>query len=367
MQEVLAEHGITDPRNYFYAFRQPPGSAIFDRSTKALYSVFLFKKSGFTKEEIGDIDSFIKNKQVVVDSVSKSLETLYSPFTPDPQNIFDTIVKAKDRKALYKSVPFQIAPATDDQPFFNQRLRWSSIGLKHFRDVFSEKNTRAALEDQPVAEITLLMILFQSILIAVILILLPLWRYARQGLKFNYRWKYLIYFACLGLGFIMIEMAFIQRFTLYLGQPVYTLAVIIAGLLLFTGVGSYLTNKLNISTGNLKTRYLPLLLVILIVTSLLTPLVFESTIQWHLLGRIVVSLLMLVPLGILLGMPFPTGIKAVNTESNAFIPWAWGVNGFFTVIGSVGALILGMAFGFKIVILLAALCYLVALLIVPRK
>jgi len=377
MQEVLAEHGITDSKNYFYAFRQPPGFGIpsqifstprsFDRRAKSLYSVFLFKKSGFTTEEITHINSFIKNKQVLVDSVPESLEVLYSPFSAHPHNIFDTIVTAKDKKALYESVPFEIAPATDDRPFFNQRLRWSSIRIKHFKEVFSEKDARAALEDQPIAEITLLMILFQSILIAAILILFPLWRYGRQGLKFNYRWKYLIYFACLGLGFIMIEMAFIQRFTLYLGQPVYTLAVIIAGLLLFTGVGSHLTKKLNISTGNLKTRYLPLLLVILIVTSLLTPLVFESTIQWHLSARIVVSLLMLVPLGIFLGMPFPTGIKAVNTESNTFIPWAWGVNGFFTVIGSVGALILGMAFGFKIVILLAALCYLVALLIVPRK
>jgi len=377
MQEVLAERGVNDSKNYFYAFRQSPESGIpsqifsspcsFGRRAKALYSVFLFKKSGFTKEEITHINSFIKNKQVLVDSVPKSLEVLYSPFSAHPHNIFDTIVTAKDKKALYKSVPFEIAPATDDRPFFNQRLRWSSIGIKHFTEVFSEKDTRAALEDQPIAEITLLTILAQSVLIATLLIILPLFRYARQGLKFNDRWKYLIYFACLGLGFIMIEMAFIQRFTLYLGQPVYTLAVIIAGLLLFTGLGSYLTNKLNISTANLKSRYLPLLLVILVGTSLLTPLVFESTIQWQLLARFIVSLLMLGPLGILLGMPFPTGIKAVNTESSAFIPWAWGVNGFFTVIGSVGALILGMALGFKIVILLAALCYLFALLIVPRK
>jgi len=117
----------------------------------------------------------------------------------------------------------------------------------------------------------------------------------------------------------------------------------------------------------LKVRYLPLLLAVLIVTSLLTPLIFNATIHWNLLTRIIISLFMLVPLGTLLGMPFPTGIKAVNTESNAFISWAWGVNGFFTVIGSVGAIILGMALGFKIVILLAALCYLFALLILPRK
>src|SRR6266540_6669293 len=131
MQEVLAERGINDSRNYFYAFRQSPGSGIpsqifssprsFGRRAKALYSVFLFKKSGFTKEEIIHINSFIKNKQVLVDSVPKSLEVLYSPFSAHPHNIFDTIVTAKDKKALYKSVP-EIAPATDDRPFFNQRL-----------------------------------------------------------------------------------------------------------------------------------------------------------------------------------------------------------------------------------------------------
>jgi len=367
MQEVLAEQGISNSENYFYAFRDPSSSGRFNKRSKAFYSFFLFKKSGFTKEEIARVDSFVENKKVLVDSVPKSMEVLYSPFTPHPHNIFDSIVNTKDKKALYRNVPFEITPATDDRPFFNQRLRWSSIRIKHFKEVLSEKDTRAALEDQPIAEITLLIILFQSILIAAILILLPLIRFARDGVKFNNRWKYLLYFACLGLGFIMIEIAFIQRFTLYLGQPVYTLAVIIAGLLLFTGIGSYLTDKLNISTANLKVRYLPLLLGVLVVTSLLTPLIFQATIHWNLFIRIVVSLLMLAPLGTLLGMPFPTGIKAVSTESNTFIPWAWGVNGFFTVIGSVGALILGMALGFKIVILLAALCYLFALLIVPRK
>jgi hypothetical protein len=72
-------------------------------------------------------------------------------------------------------------------------------------------------------------------------------------------------------------------------------------------------------------------------------------------------------MGILLGIPFPTGIKAVSAESTAFIPWAWGVNGFFTVIGSVGAVILGMMLGFKIVIVLAALVYLAALFLIPSK
>jgi hypothetical protein len=83
--------------------------------------------------------------------------------------------------------------------------------------------------------------------------------------------------------------------------------------------------------------------------------------------RILMTILLIGPMGILLGMPFPTGIKTVSSESTSFIPWAWGVNGFFTVIGSVGAVILGMMFGFKIVILIAALCYLVATLVLPKK
>jgi len=95
--------------------------------------------------------------------------------------------------------------------------------------------------------------------------------------------------------------------------------------------------------------------------------VFKSTIQWTLAVRVVLTLLLLAPMGILLGIPFPTGIKTVSIESEAFIPWAWGVNGFFTVIGSVGAVILGMMLGFKIVILLATVFYAMAIFLIPKK
>jgi hypothetical protein len=84
-------------------------------------------------------------------------------------------------------------------------------------------------------------------------------------------------------------------------------------------------------------------------------------------GKIIISLILLFPMSTLLGMPFPTGIKVIGRESAHFIPWAWGVNGFFTVIGSVVAIILSMALGFKVVIVLAALLYLAALFLLPGK
>ena len=367
-REVLADNGITDFANHFYAFRVPPTP----RDGKTSFSAgFVMKKSAFTKGEIRAMDSLILNiHSEVTPGEWKPMEKLYSPFTVNAQNIYDTIVNTNDLAGFYKLYASQIAPATDDKPFFNQHVRWSSVGWNSFKDVFSQNSpgaARMALENKPVAEVTLLLILMQSIVLAGILILIPLFRYSKQGLQFNNRWKYLSYFACIGLGFIMIEIAFIQRFTLYLGQPVYTLAVIIAGLLLFTGIGSYLSGKLNISSRTLSKKYFPFLLIMLLLTSLLTPVLFRSTIQWNLPARIFMTLLLMCPMGILLGMPFPTGIKAVSNESNSFIPWAWGVNGFFTVIGSVGAVILGMMFGFKIVIFIAAACYFAAMMVLPQK
>jgi predicted membrane-bound spermidine synthase len=365
-REVLAENRVNDFADHFYAFRIPPSPG---EGKTSFLAGFVMKKSAFTKEEIQAMNSVIMNSHSEVeDNKWKSYEKLYSPFTAHSEDIYDTIVNTNDLERLYKNANTQLAPATDDKPFFNQHVRWSSVGWSSFKDVFSQNNpssARMALENKPIAEVTLLLILLQSVILATILILLPLFRYSRQGLQFDNQWRYLSYFAFLGLGFIMIEISFIQRFTLYLGQPVYTLAVIIAGLLLFTGVGSYLSGKLDIGSSTLRKKYVPLLLITLIATSLLTPILFKYTIQWNLVARIIMTILLLCPLGIFLGMPFPTGIKTVSGESTSFIPWAWGVNGFFTVIGSVGAVILGMMFGFKIVILLAGLCYLAAMILLP--
>ena len=218
-----------------------------------------------------------------------------------------------------------------------------------------------ALEDRPVAEITLIIILAQSVVVAAVLILLPLARFSRAGLRAPGRWRYLAYFAGLGLGFIMIEIALLQRFTLFLGQPVYTFAVVLASLLVFTGLGSYLAGKFGRAPRGALLRVIPSLLAALAVTALVTTPVFDAALGLALAWRVAVAVLLVAPLGVLLGMPFPTGLRAVAGEARALVPWAWGVNGFFTVIGSVAALILGMAFGFKVVLVIAGACYLAAL------
>ena len=113
-------------------------------------------------------------------------------------------------------------------------------------------------------------------------------------------------------------------------------------------------------------RVVPLLVLALGVTAFATPLVFSAALGWTLPFRILLAIVILIPLGVLLGMPFPTGLRLVSLEAPALVPWGWGVNGFFTVIGTVIALILGMAWGFKVVLVVGGCAYLLALAVIVQ-
>ena len=145
---------------------------------------------------------------------------------------------------MYAAQTARSPPTTDDRPFFNQHTRWSRLTWATVWDVFTQARLgRCLLEDRPVAEVTVLVLLVQAILLAAGLIGLPLVRYARAGCAVPQRGRFLLYFASLGMGFILIEMALMQRFTLVLGQPVYTVAVVLAGLLVCTGFGAALAGR----------------------------------------------------------------------------------------------------------------------------
>jgi SAM-dependent methyltransferase len=358
-REVFAARGISDPTWHLYAYRQPPTQ--FEGQDRLSFSAgFLLKKSQFTPEELRRIEGLLKARRAVTNASPP--ETLYSPLEPRPDSIYHALVTAPDLQSVYASYPSQLEPATDDRPFFNQHTRWSSLNLATVSDLFSQQRQgRLALEDRPVAEVTLLVLLAQSIVIAAALILLPLARFSRAGGRAPNRWRFLLYFAGLGLGFIMIEIALMQRYMLFLGQPTYTFAVVLASLLVFTGVGAAVSEKFGSSARQRLRLVGSLILLMLMLTGFLTPLIFSAALGWPLLWRVLLSIITLAPLGVLLGMPFPTGLRLVSEEAAPLIPWAWGVNGFFTVIGTVGALILGMAVGFSVVLMIAALCYLSAL------
>jgi hypothetical protein len=360
-REVLAARSGTDLTTHFYAYRVPQqmGGAL----RPSFVAGFLMKKSPFTPAELRLMNEHLGIGQPRRRSGEGGpRELLYSPLEPHEGSIYHTLLTAPDLQAVYATQAAQIEPATDDRPFFNQHTRWSHINLNTFGDLFTQERLgRLALEDRPVAEVTLIMLLAQSILIAAMCMLLPLMRFARAGLRAPDRWRFLLYFAALGLGFIMIEMALLQRFTLFLGQPVYTFTVVLASLLVFTGAGAYLTERLRSQPRRQLRLIVPLIVATLLATAFVTPVLFSVALGLTLSWRVLLSVIVMAPLGMLLGMPFPTGLRIVAEEAPSLVPWAWGINGFFTVIGTIGALMLGMALGFSMVLVIAALCYLITL------
>jgi hypothetical protein len=219
-----------------------------------------------------------------------------------------------------------------------------------------------ALEDRPISEVTLLILLVQSALVAGLCILLPLVLFDRGGVHSEGRWAWLGYFAALGLGFIMVEIALLQRFLLFLGEPIYTYAVVLAGLLIFTGIGSRAAGGWHVEDERVLKRVLLSVIVLVPVMAVVTPVVFRASLGLGIFWRIAIALLLVAPLGFVLGMPFPLALRLVMQRSSALGSWAWGVNGFFTVIGTILALMLGMMIGFRMVLLLACACYTGALL-----
>ena len=361
-REVFAERGMGPIGNHVLAFStagmgQMPGRLSF-------VAGFLVKKIEFLPEELREIRGILTADAASVGGTS-SLKILYAPDERQADSLYAQIVGAPDLEKVFGTTDSQLAAATDDKPFFNQHTRWSRIRWNTIVDLFSQKQpmgARLALEDRPVAEVTLLILLLQSAVVAGLCILLPLAVLDRGSLQAEGPWGWLAYFAALGLGFIMVEIALLQRFLLFLGQPIYTYAVVLAGLLIFTGVGSYASGRWSLESHRPLKRALLAAVIVVLATAVITPLVFHACLGFGLFSRIMMALLLVAPLGFVLGMPFPLGLRLAMQRSSALGSWAWGVNGFFTVIGTVLALMLGMMIGFRMVLLLACACYLGGLL-----
>ena len=360
-RESFAARNMGPVANHMFAFTNgAPNNRSEGRASFA--AVFLLQKSEIRPSQLQQI------RQVEKDDGGSGfkLKVLYSPDEPpaDSSSLYNEIAAAPDLQAVYDRSDSQLAPATDDKPFFNQHMRWSRIRWHTIVDLFSQANpgdARLSLEDRPVAEVTLLVLLVQSVLIAAVCILLPLMVFHRQTEWEQRPLAWLAYFGALGLGYIMVEIALLQRFLLFLGQPIYTYAVILAGLLIFTGAGSWIAGRMK--QTHALSRSLVVALAVVVITALITPPVFRFFLGYALGVRIAISLLLVAPLGLALGMPFPLGLRLASAQTTSIGAWAWGVNGFFTVIGTVLALILGMIFGFRVVLLLSAVCYAGALFV----
>jgi predicted membrane-bound spermidine synthase len=361
IREVFEARGLGNPAHHLISFEgplAPYGHTLFNTG-------FLCKKSSWTDDELRAVPDrlgvghperwFGQSSKIFYPNSRSELQR------GSLSSQFEEVLSAPNLQAFYAAHREEIRPATDDRPFFNQLVKWSSLRFGDFRQTFRARSNYST-RVQPVTEVMLVTMLVQTMLVATVLILFPLAHFARGGLQVPRRWVFLTYFAGLGLGFIMIEIVFIQRFLLFLGQPVYSFAVVLAGLLIFSGIGAFLVSRFRKNPRTMLMPILASLLIVLFVISVASQSIFSLALGLPLFWRVVIVIMMLGPIGILLGMPFPIGLLIVGEEAPAFVPWAWGVNGFFTVLGSIGASMLGMAFGFTVVLMFSGACYLLAIL-----
>jgi hypothetical protein len=174
-----------------------------------------------------------------------------------------------------------------------------------------------------------------------------------------------VYFSGLGVGFMLVEIALIQKLVLYLGYPVLSLSVILFALLLGGGLGSLTSQRWAISRARTVAAFATAGVVVYgIILQLIQQPIVSATLGADIRVRSLLTILMLLPLGFTLGIPFPTGLRAVGHRAEKFVAWMWGVNGLMSVVGSVGAMIVAKFWGFHATLLAGwALYTLVCLLV----
>lgn len=263
------------------------------------------------------------------------------------------------RKAFIDRYKFNIRPATDDRPFFFHFMKW---------EVFAEFIAMASAGRHlvewgiPVSAATLVL----ATILSLIVILLPLAgrKDARAPLQKTSKMRFAAYFLALGMAFLLVELAFIQRFTLFLGHPVYSITVILASFLVFAGLGSGASPRISRTFSD--RRELAIIGAVIAISGFsclyvfALPVVFDWFQATPTTVRIAVSVSLIAPLSFFLGMPFPLGLAETGDNNPGLIPWAWGMNGCASVFGAALAPLLAMQIGFSGVVFVATAFYAIA-------
>jgi hypothetical protein len=311
----------------------------------SLWADTLVKSTPFTREEVSALRTWARVNEFGI---------LFDPFAQNDQR-YELVLRGTPSliERFYRESPFDISPPTDDRPFFFNYEKW--------------RNFLGELKDQrlfpaPSAILPMVCALALTSLLAAFGILIPMYRQRLVGVPGA--GSSILYFASLGLGFIFVEIALIQKLMVFLGGPTYSLAFTLFVILFFSGLGSYFGRKwMAFNALTTLAIVIPAVIVLMsIVLSVAIP---------HLLGlalplRIIIGILIIGPVAFLIGMPFPLGLSVVGRLYPGWVPWAWAINSFTTVLGTLLAVLLSMHLGFQKVFLSAAILYLFALLVMRR-
>lgn len=322
---------------------------------------FMMKKSAFTPEEIQAIDDYF---------IGSPLEwgIIYAPYKTDlPESvspIYKMLITSDHPEDYYHVGVFDFSPTTDDKPYFNH---WKRLGFRdgsradrmipdeiRFIVPGSKVDKRIDQGDLPP-----FIVLLESIVMSALFFGIPMLSKGDLRNKLRHNRRPLFYFACLGIAFMIIEICLMQRLVLFLGAPVYSISAVLGSLLISAGLGSMLTTRFSTSHKAVKT-VLWATTVVIIVMHMLLPHITDAFLYKTFAQRMIIAVGLVSVFGLFMGMPMPTGLRYLKAHHVDIIPWAWAINGCFTVVGSALSIILITNLGFSTVFFMAAACYAVA-------
>jgi spermidine synthase len=345
--EALHELGVADPHRNFVIASQGALNA------DGIPVVVLAKKTPFTAQE----------EQAVTNHFAKyaELSPMYLPSQPG-QNPFTDLIASNDPYGFARGYAYNVAPVSDNAPFFFFTLKPGQI--------LGEQGLQKGIDWKVnLGVLVLLLVLAISVVAVLAFLILPL---MLRGGRSRQSALPLLYFVAVGLGYILVEIAFIQRFVLFLGHPTYALTVVIFLLMLSSGAGSLFSRTW---LPQAQSAWLPLMLVVITLATyvLFLPSRLAAFVGLDFEFRLVISAVLLIPLGFVMGMPFPTGLRALasapapeflQAADNA-VEWAWAMNAAASVLGSVSAMVIAIQFGLTATLACGAVAYLIAVVLLP--
>lgn len=333
--QVLKKHGISNPESHIVVIQS--GGTVNH----------ILKKSEFTKEELGKIVSVSTNYE---------FSPLYIPGYP-LENVYGTLITSRNISALISAFHVDIKPSSDNIPFFFNIRKILSVPA-----VLLGKT-----QDDGIFLLYWLLII--SIVLSFFLIVLPI--FFNRGDLFkhgaNDRYLYLGFFSLLGISFMLVEIAFLQRFMLFLGHPTYSVLVVLFSILTFSGVGSLCTSRFSKASLEKNIRIILMVIAgIVLIYNFSLHSLFNAFLGYNIKVRIAISIFLLGGLSFFMGMPFPVGIRLVGEKNKDLIPFCWSLNGVFSVLAAIFAVILSMNIGFIDTICFAVVLYLISFLVISK-
>jgi len=331
-------------------FERPAEHVAVVADRKGTFVAILTQLRSFSPDQVKRLEAWAAGNPFLYLAAAPGL-------SPAPANAYAAVLAAPTERELVRALqayPWDVLPVTDDRPFFFCTSRW--------RDVLPGRGVGTGA---PVMELGLLTLLAVSAAAAFVLVYLPLRGLRRAGQPSSSRVT--TYFASLGLGFMAIEMALIQKFGLLLGHPNLALSVVLASLLLATGLGSLLSEPIVRRLGG-RLRFVSYALAFVLLAELLV--VFPrlpGASSLPLVARVALVAVLVMPVGLLLGTYFPTGLERLKGSAPGLVPWAWGLNGMASVVAPILAVAISMTAGISTLFLASLPVYLLAGYTEPKR